>query len=87
MVLGDIGYKPEDVERNLEELFGLAHRWGCVLLLDEADVFLAKRSVIYLFFLQGMMVTERMLTSNRKIIWSATLLSLVCLPSLWWVVF
>lgn len=23
--------------------FKLAHRWGCVLLLDEADVFLAKR--------------------------------------------
>lgn len=25
--------------------FNLAHRWGCVLLLDEADVFLAKRNV------------------------------------------
>lgn len=24
--------------------FKLAHRWGCVLLLDEADVFLAKRN-------------------------------------------
>ncbi|KAI0844815.1 hypothetical protein F5Y00DRAFT_273573 [Daldinia vernicosa] len=40
---GDIGYKPEDVERNMENHFKLAHRWGCVLLLDEADVFLAKR--------------------------------------------
>ena len=43
--LGDIGYEPEDVERNLENHFNLAHKWGCVMLLDEADVFLAKRSV------------------------------------------
>lgn len=42
---GDIGYEPEDVERNLENNFNLAHKWGCVMLLDEADVFLAKRSV------------------------------------------
>ncbi|RSM12541.1 hypothetical protein CEP52_002422 [Fusarium oligoseptatum] len=40
---GDIGYRPEDVERNLGHHFRLAHKWGCVLLLDEADVFLAKR--------------------------------------------
>ena len=31
------------MSKNLEENFRLAHRWGCVLLLDEADVFLAKR--------------------------------------------
>ncbi|KAI1139707.1 hypothetical protein F5Y05DRAFT_330604 [Hypoxylon sp. FL0543] len=40
---GDIGYTPEQVERNMENHFKLAHKWGCVLLLDEADVFLAKR--------------------------------------------
>ena len=40
---GDIGTEPEDVERNLDENFLLAHRWGCVLLLDEADVFLQER--------------------------------------------
>ncbi|PGH00933.1 hypothetical protein AJ80_09095 [Polytolypa hystricis UAMH7299] len=39
---GDIGYRPEDVERHMESHFKLAHKWGCVLLLDEADVFLAK---------------------------------------------
>jgi SpoVK/Ycf46/Vps4 family AAA+-type ATPase len=27
----------------LESNFQLAHRWGCVLLLDEADIFLQKR--------------------------------------------
>lgn len=43
--VGDIGYVPEAVEENMEKHFKLAHKWGCVLLLDEADVFLAKRSV------------------------------------------
>ncbi|TEA17310.1 hypothetical protein C8034_v000414 [Colletotrichum sidae] len=41
---GDIGHSPEIVEQNLEKHFKLAHRWACVLLLDEADVFLAKRT-------------------------------------------
>ncbi|KAL1862622.1 hypothetical protein Daus18300_008419 [Diaporthe australafricana] len=41
---GDVGYEPEDVERNMGKHFKLANRWGCVLLLDEADVFLAKRN-------------------------------------------
>ena len=40
---GDIGQTAYDVEKNLEGIFLLARRWGCVLLLDEADVFLAKR--------------------------------------------
>ena len=40
---GDIGQTASDVERNLEAIFFLARKWGCVLLLDEADVFLAKR--------------------------------------------
>lgn len=31
------------VERGLEYNFQLAESWGCVLLLDEADVFLAQR--------------------------------------------
>lgn len=33
-----------EVERNLHHNFRMAHKWGCVLLLDEADVFLAKRN-------------------------------------------
>lgn len=33
-----------EVEVNLHKNFNLAQRWGCVLLLDEADVFLAKRN-------------------------------------------
>jgi hypothetical protein len=34
---GDIGDKAETVETNLEKNFQLAHKWGCVLLLDEAE--------------------------------------------------
>ena len=40
---GDIGQTAEVVEKKLESLFLLARKWDCVLLLDEADVFLAKR--------------------------------------------
>jgi hypothetical protein len=41
---GDLGLDARSVETSLEEYFTLASKWGCVLLLDEADVFLAKRS-------------------------------------------
>ncbi|KAI5458937.1 hypothetical protein BGZ63DRAFT_361223 [Mariannaea sp. PMI_226] len=41
---GDIGETAMEVESNLHHNFRLAHKWGCVLLLDEADVFLAKRN-------------------------------------------
>lgn len=41
--LGDIGQTAEQVQWNLEQSLNLAHRWGCVMLLDEADVFLAAR--------------------------------------------
>ena len=40
---GDIGDNAKEVQRNLEQNFHLAHHWNCVLLLDEADVFLAQR--------------------------------------------
>ncbi|OIW31234.1 hypothetical protein CONLIGDRAFT_679961 [Coniochaeta ligniaria NRRL 30616] len=40
---GDIGDTASEVETNLEKNFQLAHKWGCVLLLDEADIFLQKR--------------------------------------------
>lgn len=41
--LGDLGSTPKDVESALQTNFALANRWGCILLLDEADVFLAER--------------------------------------------
>ncbi|KAI0162322.1 hypothetical protein GGR57DRAFT_453834 [Xylariaceae sp. FL1272] len=40
---GDLGFTPEKVESSLSEIFRLAHLWNCILLLDEADVFLSQR--------------------------------------------
>ncbi|PWY83636.1 hypothetical protein BO70DRAFT_335763 [Aspergillus heteromorphus CBS 117.55] len=42
---GDLGFKPDTVESNLKEIFRLAHLWDCVLLLDEADIFLTRRDL------------------------------------------
>jgi AAA+ superfamily predicted ATPase len=42
---GDIGTKPEDAEKYLESALHLGNIWGCVVLLDEADVFLEERSL------------------------------------------
>lgn len=41
---GDLGFTPESVETSLNEIFRLAHLWDCVLLLDEADIFLTQRT-------------------------------------------
>ncbi|KAJ3939961.1 uncharacterized protein N0V96_009954 [Colletotrichum fioriniae] len=41
---GDLGITPQLVEQNLNEIFRLAHLWDCVLLFDEADVFLTRRN-------------------------------------------
>jgi hypothetical protein len=42
---GDIGTEPASVERYLESVLHLGKTWGCVVLLDEADVFLEQRSL------------------------------------------
>ena len=42
---GDIGTKAEDVEKYLESVLHLGKIWDCVVLLDEADVFLEQRSL------------------------------------------
>ena len=42
---GDVGTKAEEVEKYLDSVFHLGKLWGCVVLLDEADVFLEQRSL------------------------------------------
>ncbi|KAF2792274.1 P-loop containing nucleoside triphosphate hydrolase protein [Melanomma pulvis-pyrius CBS 109.77] len=42
---GDVGTKAEDVEKYLESVLHLGKIWDCVVLLDEADVFLEQRSL------------------------------------------
>ncbi|CAI6334350.1 unnamed protein product [Periconia digitata] len=41
---GDLGTTAAEVEVALESTFSLANKWDCILLLDEADVFLAERT-------------------------------------------
>ncbi|KAK5936536.1 hypothetical protein PMZ80_011223 [Knufia obscura] len=41
---GDLGTNSQTLERELQQILDIAHTWGAVLLLDEADVFLEKRS-------------------------------------------
>jgi len=40
---GELGATPQDVGKNLSSILELSEMWDAVLLLDEADVFLAKR--------------------------------------------
>ncbi|KAL8341617.1 hypothetical protein RB598_003512 [Gaeumannomyces tritici] len=42
---GDIGTDPAKVEKYLETVLYLGKAWDCVLLLDEADVFLEERTM------------------------------------------
>lgn len=40
---GNLGTTCEEIEKNLQVIFQRSKRWGCVLLLDEADVFVVER--------------------------------------------
>lgn len=42
---GDLGFTPKEVEDSLKDIFRLANLWDCVLLLDEADIFLSRREL------------------------------------------
>jgi ATP-dependent protease Clp ATPase subunit len=42
---GDLGFTPDNVERALNDIFRLANIWDCILLLDEADIFLSRREL------------------------------------------
>lgn len=42
---GDIGTDPRQVEEYLQKVFHLGKIWDCVVLLDEADVFLEQRTL------------------------------------------
>ena len=42
---GDVGTKAEDAEKYLESVLHLGKLWDCVVLMDEADVFLEQRGL------------------------------------------
>ncbi|KAI0967674.1 P-loop containing nucleoside triphosphate hydrolase protein [Xylaria arbuscula] len=41
---GELGDKPHEIDKRLSDVFELTQTWKAVLLLDEADVFMAKRT-------------------------------------------
>lgn len=41
---GDLGIAAESVEKSLKKAFDQCAHWNAVLLIDEADVFLERRS-------------------------------------------
>lgn len=44
MSAGDLGTRSSEVESNLSNVLEMCTKWNAILLLDEADVFLEKRS-------------------------------------------
>lgn len=44
MSAGDLGLEPAEIEEKLSNVMDMVSKWGAVLLLDEADVFLEARS-------------------------------------------
>ena len=45
MSAGDLGTRTYEVEQNLSNILEMCTKWdGCILLIDEADVFLEQRS-------------------------------------------
>lgn len=42
---GELGTNPAVLEHELNKILDIAHSWGAVLLLDEADVFLERRTM------------------------------------------
>ncbi|KAL9611363.1 MAG: hypothetical protein Q9167_003982 [Letrouitia subvulpina] len=71
---GDIGTSAESVEKYLNAVLHLGKTWNCVLLLDEADIFLEERSMadfkrnsLVSVFLRILEYYDRILilTSNR----------------------
>lgn len=42
---GELGTDSRQLEQELQKIMDIAHSWGAILLLDEADVFLEKREV------------------------------------------
>ena len=73
MYAGTLGTTAEEIEKNLKMVFDRATRWDCVLLLDEADVFVVKRgdsieqNAIVAVFLRVLEYTKALMfmTSNR----------------------
>jgi hypothetical protein len=41
---GDLGTKPNVIDTNLQRIFNMVEKWGGMVLIDEADVFMSRRT-------------------------------------------
>lgn len=41
---GELGEQATEIEQSLESVLELTTKWGCILLLDECDIFLEERT-------------------------------------------
>ncbi len=41
---GEMGTSPESLEKKLSDILEIAHAWDAIILIDEADIFMEKRS-------------------------------------------
>lgn len=41
---GDLGTKPDQIDTNLKRIFSMVEKWGGMVLIDEADVFMSRRT-------------------------------------------
>lgn len=44
ITVGELGITPQELEGKLSQILEIAHTWNAVILIDEADVFLEKRT-------------------------------------------
>lgn len=42
--IGELGVTPQELENNLRDILDVCETWDALILLDEADVFVAKRA-------------------------------------------
>lgn len=72
---GDLGITSETVEKALNEIFRLAHLWDCVLLLDEADVFITQRVKVGDLQRNGLVSGKSRFSDNPEYRWETGFLS------------
>jgi len=41
---GDLGTKPDKIDKSLSQIFSMVQNWGGIVLIDEADVFMSTRT-------------------------------------------
>ncbi|KAK2602865.1 hypothetical protein N8I77_009367 [Diaporthe amygdali] len=69
---GELGNEAGEVERNLQRVLELSTKWGAVLLLDECDVFMVRRSSSHLHRNQLVSVFLRLLEYYEGVMFLTT---------------